>query len=157
MPLPIIYLGSDHAGFQLKERIKNMLEHDGYVVHDEGNTEYEQTDDFPDFAKKVGEKVAKGRTARGVLFCSNGVGMCIAANKVPGVRAVRAHTKEDIIEAVADNDVNVLCLGQENVSMKEGEELVRTFLEAKFTGEERYQRRIEKLHALDVNKDKEKQ
>lgn len=152
MPLPPIYLGSDHAGFQLKERIKNMLEHEGYSVHDEGNTAYDQADDFPDFAAKVGRNVARGRTARGILFCSNGVGMCIAANKVPGIRAVLAHDKDMIQEAVTDNDVNVLCLGQDKVSMKEGEELVRTFLNAKFAGEERYVRRIGKLKELDEEK-----
>lgn len=146
--LPVIYIGSDHAGLQLKERIKNMLEHDGYVVHDEGNHEYEQTDDFPDFAEKVAQKVAKGRTARGILCCANGVGMCIAANRVPGVRAVRARSKDIIEEAVCDNDVNVLCLGQDKVSMKEGEDLVRAFLAAKFCPEERYQRRIKKLDQL---------
>lgn len=148
--LPVIYLGSDHAGFQLKERIKSMLEHEGYSVHDEGNTEYDQADDFPDFAAKVGKQVARGRTARGLLFCSNGVGMCIAANKIPGVRAVVAQAAGMIEEAVHDNDINVLCLGQEKVSMKEGEELVKIFLQARFRPEERYVRRIKKLADLDI-------
>jgi ribose 5-phosphate isomerase B len=153
MTKSVVYVGADHAGFQLKERIKLMLTREGFVVHDLGNTAFEQTDDYPDFAKLVGEKVAKGRTARGVLCCNNGIGMCIAANKIKGVRAALANNARIAREAVNDDDANVLCLGQGHVEMKEAEEIVRVFLATKFSNEVRHKRRVKKVSELEKNYD----
>ncbi|OGF28075.1 ribose 5-phosphate isomerase B [Candidatus Falkowbacteria bacterium RIFOXYC2_FULL_47_12] len=146
----VIYLGADHAGFQLKERIKLMLTHEGFVVHDMGNTAFEQTDDYPDFAKLVGEKVAKGRLARGILVCGSGVGMSMAANKVKGVRAVLAYSEAIARAAVEHNSANVLCLGQSYIDMKAAEGVVRAFLDEKPSIEARHKRRVKKMKSLEV-------
>jgi len=145
----VIYVGADHAGFQLKERIKLMLTHEGFVVHDIGNTAFEQTDDYPDFAKLVGEKVAKGRLARGILVCGSGVGMSIAANKVKGARAVLGYSEAIARAAVEHNSANVLCLGQSYIDMKVAEKVVRAFLETKPSTETRHRRRVKKISQLE--------
>jgi len=153
---PIIYIGADHAGFQLKERLKLMFENNGFVVHDMGNSEYEQTDDYPDFAKLVAEKVAKGRTARGILCCNNGVGMCIAANKVKGARAVLTDNESIVREAVVDDDVNILCLGQGHLDMKDAEKIALVFLAANFSNEARHKRRLKKIAIMEAEIKKDK-
>ena len=150
----IVYIGADHAGFQLKERIKLMLTREGFVVHDLGNTQYEQTDDYPDYAKLVAEKTAKGRLARGILVCGSGVGMCMAANKVKGARAVWADSEKLAQAAVEQNHANVLCMGQGFIEMKQAEKVVRAFLETTPSTEARHKRRVKKLGNLELRNEK---
>ena len=150
----IVYIGADHAGFQLKERIKLMLTREGFVVHDLGNTQYEQTDDYPDYAKLVAEKTAKGRLARGILVCGSGVGMCMAANKVKGARAVWADSEKLAQAAVEHNHANVLCMGQGFIEMKQAEKVVRAFLETAPSTEARHKRRVKKLGNLELKNEK---
>jgi len=144
-----IYLGADHAGFELKEQIKLMLERENFTAYDLGNTEYEQTDDYPDFAKLVAEKAAKSKTARGILCCHSGVGMCIAANKIKGARAIFANNIALAREAVNDNNANILCLGRGYSSIKEAKNIVLIFLKSKFSEAARHKRRLKKIQNLE--------
>jgi len=144
----IIYIGADHGGFQLKERLKLMLNQENVVVHDMGNIEYDQNDEYPDFAKLTAEKVTKGLRARGILISDNGVGMCIAANKTPGIRAFLADDENIVREAVGDHNANILCLGQKYLDMKKAEHIVRVFLQSNFNNQVINKRILKKLAQL---------
>lgn len=128
----VLYIGSDHAGFQLKERLKLMLRHEDFVVHDLGNMEYDQNDEYPMFAKLVADKVSKGLRARGILVNDNGVGMCIAANKIKGIRAFVAYNESLTREIVTNINANIICLGQEILDMKSAEHILQIFLHTSF-------------------------
>ena len=144
----MIYLGTDHRGFELKEKIKQWLSEWGYQYEDLGAFEYNKNDDYPDFSKAVAEKVALEPAARGILICGSGVGVVIAANKVKGVRAGTAINAGQIKDSVNDEDTNVLGISVDYLS-EQTEEIVKTFLETKFSGEERHVRRINKIKELE--------
>jgi len=138
-----IAIGADHAGFAVKQAIKKHLEQAGYNVDDVG-TESEESVDYPEFARAVAEKVAGGMAQLGVLVCGTGMGMAIAANKVPGIRAAVAHDKMTARLAREHNDANVLTLGARVVDPSQAVEIVREFLDAQFAGG-RHQRRVDKI------------
>ena len=138
-----IAIGADHAGFTVKQAIKKHLEQAGYNVDDVG-TESEESVDYPEFARAVAEKVAGGMAQLGVLVCGTGMGMAIAANKVPGIRAAVAHDKLTARLAREHNDANVLTLGARVVDPSQAVEIVREFLDAQFAGG-RHQRRVDKI------------
>lgn len=142
-----IAVGADHAGFSLKERIREHLESLGHQVADCG-TSTETTCDYPDLARLVAGAVSSGASERGVLACGSGVGMSIAANKVAGVRAVLAVDEEEVRLSRAHNDANVLALGQRTTSAEAAAKLVDVFLAAPFDGG-RHLRRIEKIRAME--------
>ncbi len=142
-----IALGADHAGFHAKETIKKFLEQAGYPVDDVG-TWSEESVDYPDFALAVAEKVASGKDQVGILACGTGIGMAIAANKVPGIRAAVAHDPMTARLAREHNDANVLTLGGRVVDDTMAIAIVRDFLDTKFAGG-RHQRRIDKISELD--------
>ncbi len=142
-----IAIGADHAGFSLKQRIREYLERQGHQVADYG-TASETSCDYPDFAAMAAGAVSSGACERGVLVCGSGVGMCIAANKVPGVRAALAVDVEEVRLARGHNDANVLTLGQRTTSAALAEKLVDAFLSTPFDGG-RHLRRIEKIHAME--------
>ena len=142
-----IAIGADHAGFAVKQAIKKHLEQAGYNVDDVG-TESEESVDYPEFARAVAEKVAGGMAQLGVLVCGTGMGMAIAANKVPGIRAAVAHDKMTARLAREHNDANVLTLGARVVDPSQAVEIVREFLDAQFAGG-RHQRRIDKIAEMD--------
>ena len=142
-----IAIGADHAGFAVKQAIKKHLEQAGYNVDDVG-TESEESVDYPEFARTVAEKVAGGMAQLGVLVCGTGMGMAIAANKVPGIRAAVAHDKMTARLAREHNDANVLTLGARVVDPSQAVEIVREFLDAQFAGG-RHQRRIDKIAEMD--------
>lgn len=142
-----IAIGADHAGFSLKQRIREYLERQGHQVTDYG-TASETSCDYPDFAKMVGEAVGAGACERGVLVCGSGVGMSIAANKVAGVRAALAVDAGGVRLARGHNDANVLTIGQRTTSPGDAEKLVGTFLSTPFDGG-RHSRRIEKIRAME--------
>lgn len=148
-----IAIGSDHAGFGLKEFIKERLEDEGVSVVDFG-TYSEESVDYPDFAFKVGFEVAKGNVDFGILICGTGLGMSIAANKVNGVRAVACSNLYEAIMARRHNDANVLCLGSRVVGDEHALAMVKVFLSEPFEGG-RHLRRIEKIKAFEASKDKE--
>ena len=144
---PRIALGADHAGFHVKETIRKFLEEAGYTVDDLG-TWSEESVDYPDYARKVADRVAKGQDQLGILTCGTGIGMAITANKVEGIRAALAHDIATARMAREHNDANVLALGGRVVDEAAALEIVRTFLSTPFAGG-RHQRRVDKINALD--------
>jgi len=144
-----LVIGSDHAGFALKTAIGDLLRGLGHDVLDVGAFN-ENPSDYPDFAEAVGRAVTDGRAERGVLICGSGVGACVAANKVFGVRAGMCHDTYSAHQGVEHDDVNVLVLGSRVIGVKLAEELVKAYLGAKFTHEERHERRLGKVKALEA-------
>jgi len=143
-----VALGADHAGFDLKECIKPHLLKLRYDVLDLGTNSAEPVD-YPDFAEAVGLAVRDGRAERGILVCGSGVGASVAANKVRGVRAGLCHDHYSAHQAVEHDDVNVLVLGGRIVGEALALELVEAFLTARYTGEDRHQRRLDKVKRLE--------
>lgn len=145
----MIYLGSDHRGFALKEKLKNLLTEWGYEYEDVGPLEYNKDDDYPDYAKLVGEKVVVREGGKGILVCGSGIGVCIAANKIKGIRAGTMATSEQAKASVSDEDTNVLCLSADYTSEENNMEIAKAFLETKFSDEERHVRRVNKIKNLE--------
>ncbi len=143
-----IAIAGDHAGYALKRRLAELLAEAGHEVLDLG-TDGEAPVDYPDFAEKVGKAVASGRARRGLVVCGSGVGASIAANKLPGVRAGLCHDTYSARQSVEHDDANVLCLGSRVIGEALAWELARAFLEARFTGEERHRRRLDKVLAIE--------
>ncbi len=142
-----IALAGDHAGFALKQFLAQELQRDGHEIVDLGA--YDETpSDYPDFARKIGEAVTSGRAERGILVCGSGVGACIAANKIKGVRAGLAHDTYSGHQGVEHDNMNVLCLGSRVIGVAPALEIARAFLAAQFTNEERHVRRVQKI--LDI-------
>ncbi len=139
-----IYVGADHAGFQLKQRLVEELKRRGYEPVDVGPKTLDPADDFPDYAKPVAEAVSQGVAPRGVLTCGTGLGMAYAANRFPNVRAAVAWSPEVAELARKHNDANVLVLPARFVSEQEGLEILRRWLDTPFEGG-RHQRRVEKI------------
>lgn len=139
-----VFLGSDHAGFALKEKIKKFLEKKGVKFKDLG-AENDQSSDYPDYSKKVAKMVAKSKKDFGILVCGTGTGTAITANRFSGVRAVQATSTYLAKMAREHNDANVLSLGSRVSSEKEALEMVETFLNTPFSGEERHVRRVKKI------------
>jgi len=135
-----IALASDHAGFELKEHVKQLLAADGHEVVDVGPDTDESTD-YPRYARPAAELVASGDAERGVLVCGSGVGVSIVANKVTGVRAVNAHDAEEAQLAREHNDVNVVTLSGSRIESAQADEIVRAFIAGKFEGG-RHARRV---------------
>ena len=146
-PKPRIVVGSDHAGFRAKETIKKYLQSAGYQVEDVG-TDSEESVDYPDFGKAVGERVAAGGDVLGIAVCGTGIGISIAANKVEGIRAALAHDSLTARRAREHNDANVLALGGKVAGEDEAIAIVQEFLAAQFAGG-RHQRRIDKINEMD--------
>lgn len=144
-----LVIGSDHAGFALKVAIGDVLRSMGHDVLDVGAFN-ENPSDYPDFAEAVGRAVIDGRAERGVLICGSGVGACVAANKVAGIRAGMCHDTYSAHQGVEHDDTNVLVLGSRVIGVKLAEELVKAYLAAKFTHEERHVRRLGKVKALEA-------
>jgi ribose 5-phosphate isomerase B len=138
-----IALAADHAGFRLKESVREQLHQSGHDVIDLGAHSEESTD-YPDYARAVGERVSKGEVDRGVLVCSTGVGMSIAANKVPGVRAALAANVESVRLTRSHNDANVLSIGAKFTSEQEAGAYLEAFLKTEFEGG-RHARRVAKI------------
>ncbi|MBI5229913.1 MAG: ribose 5-phosphate isomerase B [Candidatus Magasanikbacteria bacterium] len=145
----ILYIGSDHAGFKLKEEVKKYLEFLGYTYEDVGAKTFNEKDDYPEFARAVAEKVAADAHAKGILICGNGVGVCMTANKIKGVRAGIGYNIGVAKTMRADDDTNVLCLAGRVLSTEFARAIVRLWLETAFSGEERHQRRLKQVAQLE--------
>lgn len=145
-----VALGSDHAGFELKNHLASTLSNAGYTVFDLG-THTTDSVDYPDFAAAVGKAVVDGRADRGIIVCGSGAGACVAANKIKGIRAALAHDTYTAHQAVEHDDVNVLCLGSRVIGSAVAEELAAAFLTAAFSNEERHVRRLNKVKALEAD------
>ncbi|MBX2990988.1 MAG: ribose 5-phosphate isomerase B [Bacteroidetes bacterium] len=142
-----IALAGDHAGFALKHQLIAELKKDGHDIVDLGAFD-ETASDYPDFARKIGKAVATQEVERGILVCGSGVGACIAANKIRGIRAGLAHDTYSGHQGVEHDDMNVLCLGSRVIGVAPALEIARAFLAARFTNEERHVRRLKKI--LDI-------
>jgi len=146
----IVALGTDHAGFPLKAQVARAIEAAGHQVLDCGAAEPVADDDYPDYARAVAGAVVARRVERGVLLCGSGVGICVAANKVAGIRACLCHDSFSARQGVEDDDMNVLCLGARVVGSELAADLVRIFLAARFSGAARHRRRLAKIAALET-------
>jgi RpiB/LacA/LacB family sugar-phosphate isomerase len=144
-----IAVGSDHAGYPLKEHVASWLAESGHAVYDLGTHSADPVD-YPDYAAAVAQAVLDGRADRGVIVCGSGAGAAIAANKLTGIRAAVAHDTYTAHQMVEHDDVNVLALGSRVVGQALAEELIRTFIEAKFSRDERHVRRLDKIRALEA-------
>jgi ribose 5-phosphate isomerase B len=145
-----IVIGADHAGFELKEKLRAELERAGHELVDVGAHEYDAHDDYPDFAAAVARAVVGGQGEKGILVCGSGVGACIAANKIRGARACLCHDIYSAVQGVQHDDMNVLCLGGMIVGEALARQLVTGFLSASFLPQERFQRRLDKVLALEA-------
>ena len=146
-----IALGADHAGFRLKEILKKDLMQAGYEVQDFG-TASEEMVDYPDFAEPAAKAVAEGRADKALLMCGNGVGVCMTANKIPGVRAVLTSDTYTARTSREHNDTNVLCMGGRVVGPELAREIARVWLSTDFSGDERHVRRLGKLKHIEEQK-----
>lgn len=154
-PISIIHIGADHAGFELKEIIKEYLEKMHYTIEDHGAYEYDDEDDYPDFCGPVGQAVSMDAEARGIVIGGSGQGEAIVANRFANVRAIvfngqyEPHDGRDvpneIVTARQHNDANVLSLGARFLNEEEAIEAVQLWLETAFSGDERHERRIQKI------------
>ena len=144
-----IVIGSDHAGFELKNAMGDVLRGLGHSVLDVGAFN-QNPSDYPDFAEAVGRAVLDGKAERGVLICGSGVGASIAASKMVGIRAAVCHDSYSAHQGVEHDDMNVLVLGSRVIGFALALELVRTFLAARFTGEARHVRRLSKIRDMET-------
>jgi len=144
----MIYLGADHGGFSYKEKIKKFLDELKVKYEDLGNLKFEPRDDFVDYAFEVARKVKKTK-GKGILICTNGLGMSVVANKLKGIRAVNAITKKIAIQSREHLDANILCLGAHVVSWKNAKKIIKAWLETEFFRKERYTRRLDKIREIE--------
>ena len=143
-----IAIGADHGGFLLKEKLCASLAAWGHEVANLG-TDSTESCDYPDFAQAVGEAVAEGRAERGLLLCTTGIGMAMAANKIQGVRAAPAQSEDEVRLTREHNDANVLTLGAKYLDERHALKLIRVFLDTEFSGGERHLRRVAKIAQLE--------
>jgi len=143
-----LVLGSDHAGFALKQELACTLREEGHEVVDVG-TDSDAPVDYPDFAEAVARAVIENRAPRGVLICGSGVGAAVAANKIRGIRAAICHDTYSAHQGVEHDDMNILVLGGRIVGPSLAKDLVRAFVAASYSGEERHARRLAKIKALE--------
>ena len=142
-------VAADHGGFDLKGQLVEWLKASGYEVVDFGAYELVPDDDYPDCIVPMARAVARGEVARGLAVCGSGVGACVAANKVPGVRAALITDAFSAHQGVEDDDMNVICLGGRVTGFALAWDLVQTFLNARFKGAERFRRRLNKILELE--------
>ena len=146
-----LVIAADHAGFTLKEEMRADLERKGHDVVDLGAFNGDTPDDYPDYAEAVGKALQAGQAERGILICGSGVGVCIAANKIPGIRASMCHDTYSAHQGVEHDDMNVLVLGARIIGSALATELISTYLNASFQSrEERFVRRLNKVKAIEA-------
>jgi ribose 5-phosphate isomerase B len=144
-----LVIGSDHAGFSLKGPLINLLKSQNYDVKDVGSFNPEPVD-FPDIALLLAAEIKSGRAERGIMVCGTGVGAAIACNKIHGIRASLSHDTYSAHQCVEHDNVNVLCMGAQIIGISVAEEILTNFLNAKFSTEEQFRRRVEKLNQFDL-------
>ena len=144
-----IVLGADHAGFDLKKDLITFVRDLGHEILDMG-TDSTDPVDYPDYSEAVGLAVRDGRADRGILICGSGVGASVAANKIPGIRAGLCHDTYSAHQGVEHDDMNILVMGGRVIGEELARELVRAYLGARFTGEERHRRRLEKIRQMEL-------
>ncbi len=147
----MIYIGSDHGGYRLKETIKKWLVEWQFEFTDLGADSYDPNDDYPDYAKLVGQAVAKEEGARGILICRSGIGIAVAANKIKGVRAGTVTIPAQADVAVKDEDMNILALPADYIDEETIKKIVEKYCNGTFSSAERHARRLEKIKALEIH------
>lgn len=147
----MIYLGTDHRGFKVKEELKSYLAGRGYQIEDLGAGAYDPSDDYPEVARRVARKVTEDPNNRGILLCGSAAGVCIVANKIKGVRAAPAWNAEQIWSMRNDDNLNVLCLAADYTSAEKAKKITQAFLDASFSGEERHKRRLKEIEEIEEN------
>lgn len=147
--LPTVYIGADHAGFDLKESLKHHLERQGYVVDDLGAHEFVESDDYPEYAAAVAQAVRKHPGSFGILSCGNAEGVCIVANKFDGIRAGLGYSIEAAKTMRNDDDANVLCLPGRTPVKDDPLKIADTFLAVPFSGAERHSRRLAQIRDIE--------
>lgn len=145
-----IAIGSDHAGFKMKEDIKKLLRENGYEYHDFGAETLDPQDDYPQYSRNVAEAVASGEYDRGMLVCGTGIGMAMSANKVPGIRAAACYDTDMAKVSRSHNNANVLALGGRLTASDLASDIVSVWLETPFSEEERHKRRLEKVRDIET-------
>ena len=146
-----ISIGADHAGFEMKQMLKTVIEKLGHTVHDVGTFDPSKPDDYPDFATLVAQDIRSGNADRGVLVCGSGVGVSVAANKFKGIRAALCHDHYSAHQGVEHDDMNVLVLGARIIGPMLAQDATEAFLSAKFSGEERHVRRLNKVKGIEAD------
>ncbi len=146
-----IYLGADHRGYLLKEKIARFLFEKGYSFEDMGALSLNPDDDYPLYAEKVASMIASSTKDRGILVCGSGVGVLVVANKFDGVRAGLGINKEQVVAARNDDDINVLALASDFTDEKQALEMVLAFLETPFSGKAKHKKRIEDISRIEAN------
>lgn len=144
-----IGIAADHGGYELKESLHSFLTEKGYDVKDFGAYELDSKDDYPDFVIPLSRAIVSGEVERGIAVCGSGVGASVAANKIAGVRAALINDHFSAHQGVEDDDLNMLCLGGRVTGPMAAQELITSFLNAEFTGEERHMRRLGKVKKLE--------
>lgn len=146
-----IYLGADHRGFELKEKVAKWLFEMGYEFLDIGAQFLDPKDDYPKYASEVASLVAENKGSRGILLCGSGVGADVVASKFDGVRAAIGKSPAQVKAGRNDDDMNVLVLAADYTNEDEAKEMVKMFLETKFSGKSRYRRRLKEISKLEAN------
>lgn len=146
-----VYLGADHRGFKLKEKIKKWLEEWDYEVKDMGASEFDSKDDYTLYAEKVGSIVGKEKGARGILLCGSGVGVDVTANKFDGARASIGKTPGQVKAGRNDDDMNILVIAADFTKEDEAKKMVKMFLETKFAGKARFKKRLQDIEKIEAN------
>jgi ribose 5-phosphate isomerase B len=149
--MKVVYIGADHAGFKLKQELKRFVAQQGYKVMDVGAFELDPKDDYPKYAYNAAKEVSKGK-GLGILVCGSAEGICIAANKVKGIRAVPVWTLRNARLSREHNDANILCLSGWELSLQSAKKIVKVWLETEFSGAERHKRRIEEIKRIENGK-----
>lgn len=144
-----IGIAADHGGFELKETVKSFLENKGFQIKDFGAYQLDLGDDYPDFIIPLAKAVATKEVDRGIAICGSGVGAAVAANKIAGIRAALINDYFSAHQGVEDDDMNIICLGGRVTAFASAEELITAFLNAKYIGAERHERRLEKIRELE--------
>jgi ribose 5-phosphate isomerase B len=147
-----IFIGADHRGFELKEKLKQFLVNKGYTVFDKGNDHYDQNDDYPDFAAAVAKEVGEDPdNRRGILICGSGVGIDVVANKFYRIRSVLANNPDQAFSSRNDVDTNVLCLAADFLDEEAAKKILSVWLQTSFSKEERHKRRLRKIGEIEIS------
>jgi len=146
-----VYIGADHRGFYLKEELRPWLEEQGIEVADVGAEEYIEGDDYIDYAEAVAKRVSAETVARGILLCGSGVGVDVTANKIDGIRSGLGFSVDQIRSARHDDDINVLALPADSLTLDKAKDMVKVFLDTPFAHASRYEQRIEKIKDLEAS------
>lgn len=149
MKKPTIYIGADHAGWELKEALEDFLKNKEYGIVDMGNQNLVEDDDYPDFGYAVAKRVVTDEGSHGIVICGNAQGICIVANKVKGARAATGFNHEVAKTSRTDDNANILCLPGRHLTISEAKKIVDAWLSTKFSGAERHVRRLNKVTQIE--------